>query len=170
MSKKHNNTNVSNEQVVAVVNPVREARLARAQQLRDAIVQQFQQSKVAQRVAKLAAIRQQQEALAKRQAFELQVAELASQYGIDPKQLQVAAPRANSATDKPSTSVINVNGELLTPCKAVHALAAQYRNRKDTLAACKLHGINPATAATQWNVWKKKNLTAEQQQEEAVEA
>lgn len=148
---------VAVEQAVGPVQPatLRAKRVAAVQQ---ALHAKRLAAKHAKYVAVAHAYAAQQEALAKQQAFNLAVQELAVQYGVPVEQL-AAAPRANSATGQPSSSSIMVNGVYMTPCKAVHALADQYRERKATLAACKLHNINPATAATQYNVWRKANAS-----------
>lgn len=115
-------------------------------------------AKQAKYLAAQAAFTAQQDLLAKHAAYQLQVAQLQAQYGIAPT--QHAAPRANSATVKPSGTAILVNGVHYTPCKAVHAIAALHAgNRKATLAACTAAGINPATAATQYGIYKKKVST-----------
>lgn len=148
------------QQVIAVEQPMdqlaslRQRRVAMVQaavqKLRMAARQQYQQ-------ARQAALAKQQE-LAKRQAFELQVAQLAAQYGIAVNPAQVA-PRANSATFVPSSNQINVGGQYFTPCKAVHAIAASMptATRKQVLEACIAAGINKATASTQYGLWKNAN-------------
>lgn len=142
-----------------------------AQQQQQTAVAKTQQNAVVrmqQRIAKAVATRQAhqqarvalrqaaQEQLANQQAFNMQVQQLAAQYGIAINPAGIA-PRANSATAKPSAATVCINGTYYTPCKAVHALAALHGNRKATLAACAAHGINPATASTQWGVYKKQN-------------
>jgi hypothetical protein len=157
---KHNNAKVQQAAAVATEQvTVAGATSLRARRMA-AVQATLYQRRIADKQARFQAIRAayvaEQERLAKHQQFQLRVAELAQEYGFNPAMLS-AAPRANSATDKPSSSAINVDGVMLTPCKAVQVLAAKHQNRKDTLAACKLAGINPSTAATQWGVWKKAN-------------
>lgn len=128
------------------------------------------QKRYAARVQKALALRQQkhatriaareaaQQLLAKQQAYELAIAQLAAQYGFTPPTV-APAPRANSATTQPSNNQVQVNGVWYKPTHAVHALAALHNgNRKATLAACAQHGINPNTAQTQFAVWKGKQV------------
>lgn len=112
--------------------------------------------RAAHQQARIAAREAAQQQLANMQAYNLAVAQLAAQYGMQaPQQI---APRANSATAKPSASSICINGTYYTPCKAVHALCVLHNGvRKQVLAAAKQHGINPATAATQYSVWRNNN-------------
>lgn len=85
---------------------------------------------------------------AKNNAYQLAVAQLQAQYGIAPT---VQLARTNGApVHAPSTAQ---QGGV---CKQVHAIAAQCNGvRSATLAACAAAGINPATAATQYAVYKK---------------
>lgn len=145
-------SNTSPLVTVANADSLRARRLA-------AIQVTLQQRRIAAKQAKFVAVSQahadEQARLAKQQAYQLAVEQLAAQYGIPLH--QHVAPRANSATVVPSRNQVLIDGQYFTPCKAVHELAAIHGNRKDTLAACKLHGINPATAATQWGVYKKEH-------------
>lgn len=142
-------TPVAAEQSVAAEPSLRAKRVAMVQ---TTLVQRRAAAKQAAYAARKQAYEAEQAARAKQQQFQLKVAELAAEFGIPAVQV---APRANSATVQPSNSAILIEGQYLTPCKAVHAIAAKHRNRKATLAECKALGINPATAATQWGVFKK---------------
>jgi hypothetical protein len=129
----------------------------------NAIVRMQQRIAVAQatrkqhQTARIAAREAAQQALANAQAYQLALQQLQAQYGVTAP--QHAAPRANSATTQPSATVITINGVQYTPCKAVHALCVLHNGvRKAVLAACKQHGINPSTAATQYGVWRKSNV------------
>lgn len=95
----------------------------------------------------------------------LAMQQLAAQYGL-PAPVFGAAPnaRANSATAQPSVAMVNINGTMHKPTKAVHVLAAMHITRKATLAACAAHGINPATASTQFGVYQKALQSAAAQQ------
>lgn len=136
----------TNKQTVLQGNAV-----ARMQQ-RIAKVQQLRASKHAARIA-----------ARNQSAFLLQVNELAVQYGINAQQLikmhnsNNTNARANSATVNPSAALVTVNGVPLKPCKAVHALCAANptATRAQVLQMCAQHGINPATAATQYGVYRK---------------
>lgn len=147
------------QQVVAQQHTVANAQSLRARRV--ALVQtqravKYRAAKLqAHNVAQAAWVAQQQQ-LQQTQAFNLAVQQLAAQYGVAINPTSVA-PRANSATVQPSSNVVLVNGVYLRPVAAVHAIAAQYNNRKQTIAACLAAGINPATAATQWGVYKKQH-------------
>lgn len=106
------------------------------------------------------------EQLARQQQLDLEekLQAVAKAHGISFEQLLAAAkPRANSATETPSKSAISVNGQLLTPCKAVHAIcdANATLERKAILELCVNAGINKATAATQFNIWKQERKANE---------
>lgn len=95
------------------------------------------------------------------QAYMLQVAQLAVQYGVQAPQfgaVVAANARANSATVAPSRELVVVNGVGYKPCKAVHALCALLpadATRAQQLEICKDNGINAATASTQVGIYRK---------------
>jgi hypothetical protein len=155
MAKQQNQqaNNVSNEQVVTAAQTLRARRVAAVQQ---ALYAQRIAAKQAKYTAAVAAYNDAQQKLAQQAAFNAAVAELHAKFGIA---VQPVAPRANSATTAPSASAINVNGVLLKPVAAVHAICAANPNatRKQVIAACIQAGINPATAATQYGVYKQKH-------------
>lgn len=85
---------------------------------------------------------------AKHQAYMIAVQQLAAEYGIDAAHTTLAVrPLRSAQQHAPSVQA--------GACKRVHALADLHIDRAATLAACKLEGINPATAATQYAVWNK---------------
>lgn len=130
-------------------------RAKRVAALQVALLQKRVANKQAKYQAAMHAYQQQQQALANQQAYLAEIAQIQAKYGVSAT--ITAAPRANSATPQPSASAILVNGTYLKPVAAVHALAAIHKNRKATLVACAQAGINPATAATQWGVYKKQH-------------
>lgn len=105
---------------------------------------------------RIAAREQAAAALANAQAYHTALAQLQAQYGVQATSAPKA--RANSATAVPSAALITFNGAQYTPCKAVHAIAAHCNGvRKATLALCKQVGINPATASTQFGIYRKQH-------------
>ena len=83
-------------------------------------------------------------------AYQLAVAQLQQQYGVAPT---VQLARTNG-TPLYAPSTPQANGV----CKQVHALCVMHKGvRANVLAACKQAGINPATAATQFAVYKKQH-------------
>lgn len=90
---------------------------------------------------------------AKQQAYMLAVQQLAAQYGIDPAHNTLAVRTMRTAQQHAPSAQAGA-------CKQVHTIAAQCNgNRAATLAACKLAGINPATAATQYAKYRKAHMT-----------
>jgi hypothetical protein len=82
-------------------------------------------------------------------AYMLAAQQLAAQYGLDPAQNTLAVRAVHSKQQHAPSAAPGA-------CARVHALAEQYKGvRADVLAACKLAGINPATAATQFAKWQK---------------
>lgn len=143
---------VAAQQQATVVQPVtlRARRVA-------AVQVALMQRRVAAKQAKFAQVQH----AAKVAAYQAAVAALAQQHGL-PVPTVALAPRANSATVQPSSAVITVNGVQYKPTKAVHAIAAANPNatRKQVLQLCINAGINQATAATQYNVFKQQGKQA----------
>lgn len=151
-------TNVAAEQQVAA--PALTLRQQRLIALGQAYLQRSKQAKLAKHQAAQVAWEQHQAAMQQKLALENDLQAIAAKHGVALEQLmQAALPRANSATPKPSAAAIVVNGELLTPCKAVHALCASNPTltRKQLVALAVQHGINENTAQTQYGVFKAKN-------------
>lgn len=145
-------------QVAAQQQKVRNNNAVVRMQQRIAAVQQLRASKHAARVA-----------ARNQQAFVTQVQQLAQQYGVNVQQVinmhnsNTTAARANSATANPSNALVVVAGVPLKPCKAVHALCAANptATRAQILGLCAQHGINQATASTQYGVYKKQQKVAQ---------
>lgn len=134
------------------VSPVRAQRLNAIAQ---ALVSKRVADKQARHAAAMSAWEATQAEMAKQKEFEQAVAQLQQQYGIT---LKPVAPRANSATEKPSPTSIMVDGVSYLPTKAVHALFHKHKgNRKAVLEEAKDLGINPSTATTQYGVAKKEH-------------
>lgn len=118
-----------------------------------------------QRVAAVQALRAVKNAarkqVAAQQAYQLQVQQLAAQYGLPAPSFapQVSAfARANSETIAPSNTTIVVDGVTYKPCKAVHALCATLpadATRAQQMQLCTDNGINRATASTQVAIYRK---------------
>lgn len=127
--------------------------------------------RLAQRVAQVQALRASKNAVrkqvAKQQAYQLGVAQLAAQYGLPAPSFapQVSAyARANSETITPSNTVVVVQGTAYKPCKAVHALCATLpatATRAEMLQLCIDNGINASTASTQVGIYRKVMLAAQ---------
>lgn len=125
-----------------------------------------------QRVAAVQAVRAAKNAarkqVAMQQAYQLQVQQLAAQYGLPVPSFtpQVARnARANSATVAPSSATVTVGGVAYKPCKAVHALCellGANATRAQQLQICKDNGINAATASTQVGIYRKAAAAAAQ--------
>lgn len=115
-------------------------------------------AKRAIRIAEKERIAAEQAAMRKQLELKEKLQVIAEQCGVDLEQLLAAAkPRANSATPKPSREAIEVDGVLLPPCKAVHAICAKNQGlpRKEVIELCVAAGINKATASTQYQVFHK---------------
>jgi hypothetical protein len=156
-TKQANNANQT-----ATVTAAQVLRARRVAAVQAALYARYHAAKQAKHAAAVAAYNEAQQKLANEQAFAAALAQLHAQFGIA---VQPVAPRANSATTNPSAQAINVNGVLLKPVAAVHAICAANPNaaRKQVIALCVQAGINPATAATQYNVYKQKHANGAQQ-------
>lgn len=110
-----------------------------------------------QRIARVQALRASKNAArrsAQQQAsYMLAVQQLAAQYGLPVPNTMSVRPFNNPQKHAPSA----VQGA----CSRVHAIAEQCGGvRSATLAQCKVEGINPATAATQFAKWQKAQKAA----------
>lgn len=84
----------------------------------------------------------------KQQNYMLKVQQLAAEYGLAVPNTMSVRPLATAQRHAPSVQA--------GACAQVHAIAAAHNgDRKATLAACKVAGINPATAATQFSKFKQ---------------
>lgn len=149
-------TVVAVEQVtVANAQSLRARRLAAVQVGRAA---KYRAGKLAAHQAAHAAWVAKQQELEQQKAFQLAVQQLAAQYGINVNPAQLA-PRANSATVVPSSNVVTYEGVAYRPVAAVHAIcsANPHLTRKQLIELCVQHGVNQATASTQYQVWRKGN-------------
>jgi hypothetical protein len=130
----------------------------RTSALRTARITRVQQALFVKHLAAKHAKYVQATTVAKHAAYNLAVQQLAAQYGVT---VPVAATRTinGSATNiAPKHAPSAQTGS----CALVHQLAAQHGyNRAATLAACAAKGINPATAATQYNIARKAHAQAQ---------
>lgn len=99
-------------------------------------------------------------------AYNAAVAALQLLHGVAPTQ-QVAINVSNNTRtlNGYATNIVAKQPPSVAPgsCAQVHQIAAQYGfNRAATLRACMVAGINPATAATQFNIARKRNIAAQQ--------
>ena len=141
MSNKQQTNNVASVATVAIPTTLRAIRVARIQvALHTKRITEKKQSYITKTLH------------AKQQAYMLQVQQLAAEYGLPlPNTLSV---RNNSTAQKHAPSAT------AGACAQVHAIAAAHKGeRKATLAACVVAGINPHTAATQYAKYRKANIT-----------
>lgn len=90
----------------------------------------------------------------KQQAYLAAVQQLAVSYGLDPAQNTVAVRSVHAKQNHAPSAQAGA-------CARVHALCELHNGvRANVLAACKQEGINPATAATQYQRWKRANTVA----------
>ena len=88
------------------------------------------------------------------QAYMLAVQQLAAQYNMPVPNTMSVRPFNNAQKHAPSA----VQGA----CAVVHEIAAACNGvRSAVMAECKARGINPATAATQFAKWQKKQKEAQ---------
>lgn len=123
--------------------------------LRTARITRVQQALFVRHIAAKHAKHVQATNVANQQAYTLAVQQLAAQYGVT---VPANAQRTllGSATNIAPKHAPSANQG---SCALVHQLAAANGyNRKATLAAAAAAGVNPATAATQYNVARKAHL------------
>lgn len=119
-------------------------RAERIQRVHVALRQRRSAEKLNQHVARTNAYKQQ--------AYLTAVQQLAVQYGLDPAQNTVGVrPVGTVQRHAPSAQA--------GACARVHEFCVQFNGvRAAVLDACKKAGINPATAQTQYQKWRKANI------------
>lgn len=142
VSNQQGSNKVVSKPVIADKKALRAARIAAVQAK---MLQIAHAARAAAMHARKIAIQQ-----TKQQSYMLAVQQLAAQYGVAPVTQQV---RSVAGAQKHAPSAQS------GACKKVHEIAAANNyNRAATLAACVAEGINPATAATQFAIAKRKSM------------
>lgn len=97
-------------------------------------------------------------------AYNAAVAALQAQHGITTPPAPTVQPGLRTLNGYATNiAAKNPPSVAVGSCAQVHQIAAQYGfNRAATLQACMVAGINPATAATQFNIARKRNIAAQQ--------
>lgn len=129
----------------------------RTSALRTARLTRVQQTLFVQHLAAKHAKYVQATTSANTQAYHLAVQQLAAQYGV------TAPVHATRTINGSATNIApkHAPSAQTGACATVRTLAVQHGfNRAATLAACAAVGINPATAATQYNIARKAHVAA----------